>query len=184
MNAALERLKRLHKAPVPNALPTADTLAKENAALGPSIEAATSRNTGQTLGNLLAATKTIAGSTEDATAAYLKDREEKGIYTVPDAAYALEGLEADKLLEQLRELDAATIEKTPEIPRLGVAIRKNLEQYPELTHILSEDQLGIIVSGYLVHAGVETAPKGKAAKSKAANVKIETLGKLRIDELF
>lgn len=136
------------------------------------------------LNSLQALTAKSAASTSNAVEAKIKEREEQGLYVLPSEAYDLCGDDADILLGRMRELDEATIAKTPEIASLSVATRKNLEQYPELVHILSEEQLGIIVQGFLVAADVELAPKtaqGKAAKSKKV---IEDLSKLDVSDLF
>lgn len=116
------------------------------------------------------------------------DQEAKGVYKLPEEAHTLMGEEANHLIATMQALDAALVEKTPEIRTLSSAIRKNLEQYPELTHILNDDQLHIMVQGYLTIANVKTAPKTKAAKTAAANKKadsnIKSLASKSIDELF
>lgn len=125
-----------------------------------------------------------AGNLRNKVEEHLAKQEEKGLYTVPDAADGLEGFDGDTFIRNLRDLDAAVVEKTPDIRRFSTLIRENLEQYPELTHILSEEQLGIIVSGVLTTANVDTAPKSKAAKTKASKKKIEDLANTNIDDLF
>lgn len=124
------------------------------------------------------------GSMSDKVAAHLEKQEAKGLYSIAGGADELEGFDADQFLRQLQDLDAATVEKSPDIRQFSRLIRKNLEQYPELTHILTDEQLGIITSGILTLAGVETEPKTKAAKTKRAKVKIEDLGNKDINDLF
>lgn len=140
------------------------------------------------LGNLLSLTRDKVSSAnkvvDDAVEARLISAQERGLYDVPDEARSLDGLDADLLLAKMRDLDAATVAKTPEIPSLCREIRANLEQYPELTHILSDEQLGIIVKGYLVQADVETSPKTTQAKSAKATKVVADLASLSIDELF
>lgn len=114
---------------------------------------------------------------------HLEQQEAKGLYNVVGTD-DLDGFDADAFVGTLRNLDAATVEKTPDIRQFSRSIRKNLEQYPELMHILSDDQLGIICSGVLTLANVETAPKTKAAQNKQAKKKIEDLGSMKVDDLF
>ena len=87
-------------------------------------------------------------------------------------------------MRHLRDLEAATVEKSPDIRQFSRAIRKNLEQYEELTHILSDEQLGIITSGILTLANVSTEPKSAAAKTKRTKTKIEDLGNKSMEDLF
>lgn len=118
---------------------------------------------------------------------HLESQAEKGVYILQDGVREIEGLDADLLLSNLQSLDAATVEKTPDIRTFCRAIRKNLEQYSELTHLLSDDQLGIIVGGYLTTAGIETAPKTKAGKTKAAKkqmMDLNDLGSMDLDDMF
>lgn len=115
---------------------------------------------------------------------YIDAQAEKGLYDMPSEASELDGLDADRFITTLQNLDAATFEKTPDIRTFCREIRKNLEQYPELTHILNDEQLGIIVGGYLELKGVETAPKTKAAKSAAGTRKLADLSKLDMSEFF
>lgn len=119
---------------------------------------------------------------------HLQEQEEKGLYNLSEEVANLDGFNADKFIDNLRELDAATIEKTPDIGNFSRLIRKNLEQYPELVHILADEQLGIIVNGYLTMADVETAPKSKQGKAALANKKLakakEELNSLDINDLF
>ena len=108
----------------------------------------------------------------------------KGMYNLPEEASELDGLDADRFISTLQNLDAATFEKTPDIRTFCREIRKNLEQYPELTHILNDDQLGILVGGYLELKGIETAPKTKAAKAAVGTKTIAELSKLDMSDFF
>ncbi len=112
----------------------------------------------------------------DAVQARIQARQDEGLYTAPAELSSLEGVNGEEIMEKLRELDHALIAKTPDIGLLTIKIRKNLEQFAELTHILTDNQLGIICSGVLSVANVSIAPKTKAAKSAAATKSIKDLG--------
>lgn len=104
------------------------------------------------------------------------DQRAAGVYDLPEEATTLiGGTEAEQLVSTMMQLDAALVEKTPEIRTLSREIRKNLEQYPELCHILKEEQLHIMVTGYLTLAGVKTEPKTKAGKTASAKKKADAV---------
>ena len=119
----------------------------------------------------------------DKLADHIAKQEEAGVYNFSGKVREVEGLDADGFILKMQALDAATVEKTPDIRSFSMQIRKNLHQYPELTHLLSDEQLGIITRGMLVLAGEATEPKTKGAKTRASNVKLETLGSMKLDDL-
>jgi hypothetical protein len=117
------------------------------------------------------------------------DQREAGVYDLPAEATELLGAaESAELIKCMELLDAALITKTPEIRTLSRSIRQNLEQYPELTHILKESQLHIMVQGYLMIAGVKTAPKSAAGKKamveRKADASIKAAAGKSVDDLF
>lgn len=150
------------------------------------ITAGTSTKT-TALGSLLNAAQTsmksAASVMDDAVAAKWQKGQETGLYDIPDSE-ALEGLDTAVMIDKMRRLDEAVIRKTPELPNLCRDIRANLEQYPELTHILTEEQLGLIVSGYLTQANIETSPKTPQAKAAKNKTVLANIGDLSMDEFF
>lgn len=116
------------------------------------------------------------------------EQREAGVYDLPERATEILGAEADLLITTMQELDAAIIDRTPEIRTLSRKIRTNLEQYPELVHILKDEQLHIMVQGYLTIANVKTAPKTKAAVNAGIQKKADSVLKLSanksVDDLF
>ncbi len=175
--SALARLQARHKQAA-DLKPKSDSLVeatkKSIAAVKATVQSTTTQGKKLGLADMLNKTRTI-NSTTDRVADAVTKREEAGLYTCPSKLNEVEGLNGDEVIDQLRELDYALIAKTPSIGLLSIKIRKNLEQYPELTHILSDDQLGIICSGVLVHANVNTEPKTKAAQGAAQQRKINDL---------
>lgn len=104
--------------------------------------------------------------------AHALSQEQKGVYNF-EPITSIEGLDVNTFTHNMKELDKALVEKTPDIKHLSLAIRQNLQQYKELTHLLTDEQLHILVSGMLETAGVETAPKGKG-KGSSNNNKVLT----------
>lgn len=157
--------------------------------MAPKVEPSTSGTTSVSpektaLGALQGLTKAKADAATSTVKAQLEQREADGLYNLPPEAYEIAGEAADRLLDKMRELDEATLSKTPSIAHLSIATRKNLEQYPELVHILSEEQLGIIVQGFLVAADIELAPKTPQGKAAASKTLIAELASANISDLF
>lgn len=100
----------------------------------------------------------------------LQRRRDSGLYTIPEnvAERMPEELPADVLEAKLAHLDAALLTKTPEMRGLMMDLAKNLRQYEELVHLLSDEQLNIITSGLMDVAGVEVVSSKKTAGSAAA----------------
>lgn len=177
MTSALERLQQRHKAMAAAKVASPDTLpkgtpAKLNGTVGVLTESCVGKNID--LAQLLNKTKDNT-SKVDAVLAKVKEHEDAGLYTAPKGLDGLDGANSEEIMRQLRELDHALIAKTPDLKLLSIKIRKDLEQYSELTHILTDAQLGIICSGVLSLANVATEPKTKAAKSAAATRDIKDL---------
>jgi len=85
--------------------------------------------------------------------------------------------EADQLREKVLSLSTMILEKHPKMPTLLREIHTTIRQYPEQVTLLSEEEIGIIVSGLTVQTNAtfaSAATKPAAAKSLAA--KIKTLG--------
>jgi hypothetical protein len=120
----------------------------------------------------------------DKLATHIQKQEESGAYKFSEKIGDIEGLDGAEFIARMHALDAATVEKTPDIGTLSIKIRQNLQQYPELTHILTDAQLGIISSGVLYVAGVETEPKTKQGKAIKDKLDIKKLSETSIDELF
>jgi hypothetical protein len=120
----------------------------------------------------------------DKLAMHIQKQEEAGTYKFSAKISEIEGLDGNEFIARMHALDAATVEKTPDIGSLSLRIRQNLQQYPELTHILTDPQLSIIASGVLYVAGVETAPKTKQGKAIKEKLDIKKLANTAIDDLF
>ena len=119
----------------------------------------------------------------DKLAEHIRKQEEAGVYSFSGKIRDVAELDADEFITKMKLLDQAVVEKTPDIRTFSMQIRKNLHQYPELTHLLSDEQLGILVKGMLTLAGEATEPKTKAAKTRKDNARIEDLSKISLDSL-
>lgn len=140
--------------------------------------------TGNSLGNAMAGLSKQIAENNTKLAAHIRSQEEKGVYQFNDKIRGVEGLDADEFISKMQMLDQATVDKTPEIRTFMLQIRKNLQQYPELTHILTDEQLHIVVGGALFISGEELAPKTKAAKTRKDNLDIKELSSMDIKDLF
>lgn len=110
--------------------------------------------------------------------ALLQQHEEKGLYNIEESAAARlpQELPAAEVSEKLRELHAALLMRTPQLPNLMIDINRNLRQYDELAYLLTDDQLGLIVNSnlavkntVLVNAKTATG-KGKSATAIASKL--------------
>ncbi len=187
----LAAMKAKHKAPTPSSTEeqSKDAPATATTATVKTVGTAGASTLGEKKGQFTSLDDLVVSvkETKSELDKHLEKQEAKGAYNLKDEVRELDGLDADLLLSNLQSLDAATVEKTPDIRTFCRAIRKNLEQYSELTHLLTDDQLGIIVGGYLTTAGIETAPKTKAAATKAKKKELTSLNDLGgadLDDLF
>ncbi len=170
MSSALERLKLKQKQRKAG-ITTKPTELKDMQ-LPTSSESCVGKNLG--LAEMLNKTKSNT-KVVDAIASKIKEREDAGLYSTEADLSSLQGSDAEDIMDKLRELDHALIAKTSDIGLLTIKIRQNLEKFPELTHLLDDQQLGIICSGVLTMANVATEPKTKAAKSKQEVAEINNL---------
>lgn len=73
------------------------------------------------------------------------------------------------LREEIESLRSALLSANPQMPQLLRTIHKQLAADAELTTLLTEEQIGVIVEGLQVHTKVElikaSAPKKKPLKS-------------------
>lgn len=74
--------------------------------------------------------------------------------------------------QRIQEIGAALLRQDPMLPGHLEAIHKNLMQYEELTHLLSDEQIGVLMSGQKRYVAVqlvkETISKGSRAKTPKA----------------
>ena len=88
-----------------------------------------------------------------------------------EAVNKLEGLDADTMMEGLLQLEDYLLGDAPQMPTFMREIHRNLKQYPELTHILNEKQIGLVVQSIIKRKGVEVVtPSNPDAKGRT-NVK-------------
>lgn len=80
------------------------------------------------------------------------------------------------LQEKLADLHGKIIDKHPAMPSLLRDIHSTLAQYPENVTLLSEQDIGIIVSGLKAHTQVQiVASTSKSAKSASLKKKISAM---------
>ena len=89
-----------------------------------------------------------------------------------EAIHKCEGLQADQFLEGLSLLETYLTDEVPDIATLQQATHSNLRQYPELTHILNDAQVGVIVQGLAKRRNIEivTPTKGNKGKTNVKNL--------------
>jgi len=76
----------------------------------------------------------------------------------------------EETLEKIEQLKAALLAKDPAMPGHLRAIHRNLVQYEELSHLLTEDQIATILDGAQRKLGIilaEETTKTKGSKGKS-----------------
>lgn len=104
-------------------------------------------------------------------------------FDVPDELRQIEGLNAELFMANLLSVEEGVKNSGENIQDYLRLIHANLTQYPELTHILTDDQIKIIVSGFLTESStqikVSTQRGGKSmAKITQGRSKTDLLGLL------
>lgn len=113
----------------------------------------------------------------EAAAAKVQAKNATGSYGFPDAG-AVKALELDpnQIEDMLMRWDLAIETQNPEAKTLLQEINSLLRSYEELAHLMSEEQIGVVVNGALAMAGTEVATlnanKGKNS-TKATNAKMD-----------
>lgn len=77
-----------------------------------------------------------------------------------------------ELLPKLDTLKKSLDDKDPKMPQHLKEIHKYLIQFEELAHLLSEEQIAIILSGQQIQVGVVLAAETKAKEKKGSKDKI------------
>ena len=73
----------------------------------------------------------------------------------------------EQLSEQIASLQGALLSAHPTLPTLLRTIHKNLREDPELVTLLSEEEIGVIVSGLKKQTNTEISASVLKTKTKA-----------------
>jgi hypothetical protein len=93
--------------------------------------------------------------------------------------------EAFQLHEKVATLAAAILEKHPQMPTLLRVIHTTLGKYPEQVTLLSEEEIGIIVSGLAIQTNTMFAQSAtKPAAAKSLTTKLKSLGGKAAADMF
>lgn len=110
-----------------------------------------------------------------ARAKLLKETGEKYESVFPDTPWPesqLEGFDADGHLTDLRLLEQQLLMDEELLPTLMIRIHQNLKQYEDLAHLLTEEQIQVIVCGFAKRKSIEivAAASGKSSTTKGRTV--------------
>lgn len=81
----------------------------------------------------------------------------KALLQITPELDALEELDCKAFVAKLPQLAQGVESRAPGVANYLREILKNLNKYPELTHLLNDDQLGVICSGMLFQTDTEMA---------------------------
>jgi hypothetical protein len=78
------------------------------------------------------------------------------------------------VMERMNKIEEGMTRADPELPTHLKVIHKHLAEYEELAHLLTPEQIGILMKGFQKHSGIqliaEAAAKKGGGKSKKVSV--------------
>lgn len=86
-------------------------------------------------------------------------------FQATDEMYQIDGFDPDLFMDNLEKLNAEIEAKAPGIGEYMQGIHRNLSKYPELMHLLEDDQIAVVVSGLLKQTNTELAIKATKTRS-------------------
>lgn len=86
-------------------------------------------------------------------------------FKATDEMYQIDGFDPDIFMDALEKLETNVVAKAPGIGEYLQGIHRNLSKYPELMHLLDDEQIHIVVSGLLAQTNTELAIKATKTKS-------------------
>ncbi len=102
-------------------------------------------------------------------------------FTPTDEMYQIAKFDPDSFMSSLSSLQDQLLANAPGMPSYLRQIHQNLKQYPELTHLLDDSQIKIIVSGLLKKTNTDMAA---VATKKRGSKKSAPLSESMCQELF
>lgn len=76
--------------------------------------------------------------------------------------------QVDKMNALLTQLEQALVDKDPKMPNHLREIHKHLIQFEELSHLLTEEQIGVIITAQAGKLNVVLAEETKKSKGKSS----------------
>lgn len=92
--------------------------------------------------------------------------------------------EVEAFISRLTSLQEKLQQQSPDYKTLLSTIHSNLRKDPDLVHILSNEQIGVIVAGLSKHTGITLVEATLKRSSKAPKVTLSSLGLDGLDDLL
>lgn len=90
----------------------------------------------------------------------------------------IENFDADRHLADLKALEQSLVEDVPGLPVLMSRVMRNLREYPDLAHLLNEEQINCIVRAFSKRKVIEiVTPTKTAGKGGKGGVSVANLTK-------
>lgn len=90
----------------------------------------------------------------------------------------IENFDAERHLADLKSLEASLVEDVPGLPVLMSRVMRNLREYPDLAHLLNDEQINCIVRAFSKRKVIEIVTPTKASgKGGKGGVSLATLTK-------
>lgn len=119
---------------------------------------------GSTLKAAATATKAIVSAAPESA---VPSATESNILRVSEAMTTLQKFDPQNFVNKLVLVRNGVESKAPGVATYLQEINRNLNQYPELVHILNDEQIGVIVSGLLFMTNTNMVQASAAGKRKA-----------------
>lgn len=133
-----------------------------------------------TLGkNLIPSEKIEALKTAEASAPATPSAVESTLLQISEEMREFPDFNPDAFVQKLAILEGQVVAKAPGIASYLQDINRNLRQYPELVHLLNDDQLAVITQGLLFLTNtnmVQIAASGKSRKTLSTEELTQAFG--------
>lgn len=85
-------------------------------------------------------------------------------------------VDGDELHKRIETLKESLLANDPQMPTLLAQIHQNLIKYPDLVHLLKEEEIGLIVKGLERHTQITILAEVKTSAKKLKNVDADMMG--------
>lgn len=79
------------------------------------------------------------------------------------------------VIERLTKIEDGMLKADPELPTHLRAIWKELQQYEELAHLLTPEQIGVLTKGLQKHSAIQLVTEAPKSKGKSKKVGVDDL---------
>lgn len=116
-----------------------------------------------------------AKSALDSATAKYEEEKAAGTFQLAAGATPPKDIDTDEFFEKMADLRFAMLSRSPDLGILTRQLLVNLRENEELTHLLTDDQLHVVIEGALAGANVEIADAKKSKGLSSLKAKADSL---------